>query len=378
MKELEDQHRGAMTLVDRALAARRTGDYRTAEGLFRQAFDAERAVAEAMAPDVDFEPTRSVLLRSAATLALDCDDWREAERLVAVALSGSPPEEIAEELRDVLEQAHFQRHLQLRGVELAPGEYQMSLSGAAVGHGFARVDHVYGRAKTVSAMVRRTAERQAGYPYRDHPRLPGSIQEGCHLYVAAPRAASVSVTVRVGVPGGQLDLFGDAGRGVEAMDEVMTCIALANAGEMSELGTRIADDAYGRNFIGLTRSLAPDGREVSQVGLTSRGPGGLRTVSLTRTRRQIGSTEAREGGDRGEGATEEVLGKLLYADATHPSERVRIVPIEGRVGAVEVHVPKGMLTDIVGPLWNKVVRAQCHRLRNRLLLDDIEAVESPS
>jgi hypothetical protein len=48
------------------------------------------------------EPTRSVLHRSAATLALDCGEYREAERLVATALAGNPPEPIANELRDVL------------------------------------------------------------------------------------------------------------------------------------------------------------------------------------------------------------------------------------------------------------------------------------
>jgi hypothetical protein len=34
---------------------------------------------------------------------------REAERLIAVALSGDPPDEIAEELRDLLEQVYFDR-----------------------------------------------------------------------------------------------------------------------------------------------------------------------------------------------------------------------------------------------------------------------------
>jgi len=134
MKELEDQHRGAMTLVDRALAAGRTGDGQAAQGLFREAFEAERAVAEAIACDEALEPTRSVLLRSAATLALDCGDWREAERLVAVALSGSPREDIADELRDVLEQAHSQRHVQIRGARPASGLPQTRVRGEANEH----------------------------------------------------------------------------------------------------------------------------------------------------------------------------------------------------------------------------------------------------
>jgi hypothetical protein len=36
-------------------------------------------------------------------LALQCQEYREAERLIATALSGNPPVEIAEELRELLE-----------------------------------------------------------------------------------------------------------------------------------------------------------------------------------------------------------------------------------------------------------------------------------
>jgi hypothetical protein len=53
------------------------------------------------------EPTRTVLLRSAATLALRCKQVRRAEQLVVQALLGSRPEALLEELRDVLEQIHF-------------------------------------------------------------------------------------------------------------------------------------------------------------------------------------------------------------------------------------------------------------------------------
>ena len=61
-----------------------------------------------VAPDLGAEPSRSVLHRSAASLAEQCGEFREAERLIAVALSGNPPEEIAEELRDLLQQVYGQ------------------------------------------------------------------------------------------------------------------------------------------------------------------------------------------------------------------------------------------------------------------------------
>jgi len=107
MKQVKDLHREAMRLVDEAELARRNGNAQVARECLRQAFDHERQAADLVVGDLSQEPTRSVLHRSAASLALECGALREAERLIAVALSGDPPDEIAEELRDLLEQVYF-------------------------------------------------------------------------------------------------------------------------------------------------------------------------------------------------------------------------------------------------------------------------------
>ncbi|HEX5271222.1 MAG TPA: hypothetical protein VFW33_12065, partial [Gemmataceae bacterium] len=74
------------------------------------------------ASDPSLEPTRSVLHRSAASLALECGEYREAERLIATALAGSPPETIAEELRDLLHRVYFDRPPKGRRPLKAAGE----------------------------------------------------------------------------------------------------------------------------------------------------------------------------------------------------------------------------------------------------------------
>lgn len=103
---VSDLHERAMELAEVALVAKRQGDSANSRRLFEEALDNERRAAEIVIPDLAAEPTRSVLLRSAASLAVECGEWREAERLIAVALSGDPPVEIAEELRDLLEQVY--------------------------------------------------------------------------------------------------------------------------------------------------------------------------------------------------------------------------------------------------------------------------------
>jgi tetratricopeptide (TPR) repeat protein len=107
MNQVKDLHREAMRLVDEADSARLSGNVQVARERLRQAFDNERQAADLVAGDLSQEPTRAVLHRSAASLALQCGALREAERLIAAALYGDPPDEIAEELRDLLEQVYF-------------------------------------------------------------------------------------------------------------------------------------------------------------------------------------------------------------------------------------------------------------------------------
>ena len=50
-----------------------------------------------------------MLHRSAATLAVECGELRYAERLIGRALAGNPPEDIADELRDLLLEEVYSR-----------------------------------------------------------------------------------------------------------------------------------------------------------------------------------------------------------------------------------------------------------------------------
>jgi hypothetical protein len=99
MSQVRDTHRRAMTLLDEANLARMRGDETQAQELRGQAFAAEKEAAEMLVDSQEKEPTRSILFRSAAILALECEEYTEAERLIAVGLKGNPPESVAEQLR---------------------------------------------------------------------------------------------------------------------------------------------------------------------------------------------------------------------------------------------------------------------------------------
>jgi hypothetical protein len=102
MQDLTSLHHEAMEWVDRAVLARRQGDRAAMIECTKAAFLKERSAADLAAGQFELEPTRSVLHRSAAVLAIECGLLREAEQLIGRALSGNPPIDIANELRDLL------------------------------------------------------------------------------------------------------------------------------------------------------------------------------------------------------------------------------------------------------------------------------------
>lgn len=79
LAEINGLHERAMELAEAAVVARTQGDAATARRRFREALAVASEAAARIAPKVDEEPMRSVLHRSAASLALNCEDDRIAE-----------------------------------------------------------------------------------------------------------------------------------------------------------------------------------------------------------------------------------------------------------------------------------------------------------
>ena len=95
-----------MDLAMKGDVASRNNETEKAKELYGAAFEMEREAALL----ADFlhnpEPGLSVLFRSAASLAIQCDRLRDGEQLIARALSGNPHPDIASELRELLQQIY--------------------------------------------------------------------------------------------------------------------------------------------------------------------------------------------------------------------------------------------------------------------------------
>lgn len=105
MTESKQLHEKAMAAFQEALVSRHLGREDEALTHYERALELERAAAMCFVDEGGSEPTRSILFRSAATLAMDCGKYAEARELIRFALSGSPPSEILIELKQMDEEA---------------------------------------------------------------------------------------------------------------------------------------------------------------------------------------------------------------------------------------------------------------------------------
>ena len=113
VREVNRLHRKAMEFADESFVVRLEGNREEYLRCTRLALEKEAAAADLMV-DEDVEPTRSVLHRSAATLAWRCEEYDRAKRLIYRALAGNPPPDIEYELNDLLGKVK----LALAGLEL--------------------------------------------------------------------------------------------------------------------------------------------------------------------------------------------------------------------------------------------------------------------
>lgn len=365
MNEIQGLHVAAMELADQAFLARLHDAPEKAADLLRRAFEKEAEAANLVSKDISLEPTRSVLHRSAAALALQVNEARLAEKLIAAGLSGEPPEEIAEELRDLLEQAHFERHLGLRGLVLAPNEFQFSLMGNLVGPGIAESEEFAGRLQSVEKLVYRTAERKAGREFREAGRRDKKLKKEVELYVSVPRAASFAVSFKIGerrqpkLPG--MDF------GAEIVDDIFERLELFGSSRTADLRSKIPDEGYYRNFVGLARQLAPDGVAIRTVGFTAiRGGQELRVaLSTPRAASPVATLDA----DRETRKRVHVRGTLKFANALKEKGLLKLVATNGLQHKIKV--PRGMMSDIVRPLWDYEVEVVGVNTPSCILLEDI-------
>ena len=190
-------HEQAMDWADKARAAKRSRENDAHDTFMQKAFEIEKQAALLIQSE-ESEPTRSVLHRSAASLAYKCKKYREAELLVSRALSGNPPGEIMGELRRLNRKIYFQLRMQDKDVTLSEQEFSMKLDGNEILDGLAPVDLVTHRISKLKKIFWNTIRQWNGLEIGTSARLK---EQSYTLWVSAFEPGSLDVVLKLGISG---------------------------------------------------------------------------------------------------------------------------------------------------------------------------------
>ena len=364
----QELHTKAIEYADNAFIKKFNGLFDEAKLLFTQAFELESAAAYSAKEDNIGEPTISVLLKSAASLAINCDKFDEAEKLICLALYGDSPKELADELRNLLEELYFQRHLQLQGISINSTELQLVIAGRGVGFGMVKSDLVFDKLSTFEKLTFRTAERILGRPFRSKGDVSKLIKSNFQPYLSVPRAASFALTIRIGCQTNQLKIEG-FDNSIEVIEELVENIGLVNVSDYDTLREKIPNETYFKNFVSLSKELAPDGDDINLVGLTIVRDGKQKDVQFTKIRSEINTSSTGEIETEGTNDKNvELSGRLFAADEDKSNIRLKVE----NTGVYTVTVPDG-LGDIVRKYWGEQVKIKGVEIRAKAIkLTDID------
>ena len=215
-------------------------------------------------------------------------------------------------------------------------------------------------------MITRITERKAERPFRHRGPPEAVIRKYLSPHVSLPRAASYSVSIRLGH--GQLHLPGlDLPELPEVIHDFLTIVEKVNGSVEDQLEELIPDNSYRQNALALAKQIAPDGANIKQVGFTASGIDGPRMIGFTRTKKDVRQSAADRAPE--EESVMEIHGTLLFADARGTSNEIRIVADDGEH---KVKVVPEMMDDIVRPLWNSVVSVRGVRRGSTVTLTEID------
>ena len=368
MKEIEILHNQAMDLAEKAVMLRVRKKTDESIDAFNSAFQLETQAAMQLKDLFEFEPSRSIMFRSAASLALNARRYREAEKMIAIGLSGNPPDPIADELRNLYENINFERHLHLKGVTLSDTDIQLSLAGNSAGYGMIKADEFIKRAEIFNNMTIRTAERLYNKPFRVSGKVSRDIKENFETYYSVPRAASFAITLRVGYRHNTYSLFEEQDIQAVVVNEIVENIKMVNNHDENKLKEKIENEDYFINTLGLIKKLSPDNKEISLVGLTTQKNGNENMVSFTRLTDEIKLAPiiCKEGVSDMEDVF--ITGKLIYANA--PTSGIRLTTDNGE--QYTIIIPKGLLADIVKPYWEQTVTIKGKKNGKKIIFEDLK------
>ncbi len=372
-------HNQAMELADEAALLLLKGKEQEALSLFQKATELETQAANSLPLALSSEPSRSILFRSAAALAVDAKEYKLADRLVANGLAGFPPPEIERELKDLYEDINFMRHADAQGIEIASDGLIMTVAGQATFYGGVLAEHIVSRLDRLQKEFYRTVERLLGLSFRTEKPVDAKIREQYTLYLNTHFGGSFGVYLQVGAPKKQPPLFKEfepvqSITGEEIIKEVVDCLRILEGSNPEQLRSKIPDEIYFDDFVSFARQIAPDGKEITTVVLRTSENTNKKPLVLRKDRKQLRDSLPRlkkEDVDN-ESIPSELRGTLKRASSPKFGKygTVGLELVGG--GRVSVKVPLGYMKDTVQPYYEEPVVVTVYEREGKYYLDDID------
>ena len=250
VREVSRLHEEAMKLADKSVVARLKGNREEYLRYTQEAYEKEAVAAQLMLDEEDVEPTRSVLHRSAATLAYRCKLYEQAKKLIHRALGGNPPSDIESELNELLGDVNLAQ----AGVYLGERQLQFSLYGMEVGYGNASVTELATRESSIRKMLNIAAKSAVRY-FHEFSAAKLKDYQDVVLYIDGIYPGSCNVSLRLAEP------IQNLLPGFEQPDEIIAPflenLNLFNRGEYEVLEEKIGDRSDYRDFVNAAKKLAP-------------------------------------------------------------------------------------------------------------------------
>jgi hypothetical protein len=337
-------HQDAMARVEDALVARRRGAHERARELFQAALALELESAE----QVTSQPSRSILFRSAAWLALEAEDPSEAERLAACGLADrGVPNRVKDELRAVAEEARLRLHRPLPP-PTAASSLTLHVEGPEVGYGTAAPADIEPRKDALQHLVVRTAERHAGQAFRRRGIPPASLTRQLQQRVSY---AAGSMVVQLTLGGDSPHAVGRERRYCGRRSQLPCPVRRGWERRASRTDPRRNIPREFRAACDTARPRRPSrhlGRRRNRHGewAAPRGP------SAQALSEREGPAKAPRSGP----ALETFQGQLRAADETTNKNTIKLLLGDAPYETVSIDVGDAVMEDIVRPLYGHMVR----------------------
>lgn len=371
----EHQHKRAMEIAELAVKKSGEKEHELASVLYAAALQHEMSVVNLLRDQYDIEPSRSIICRSAATLALDCGKIDDAERIAATGLAGNAPPEIASELRDILFEVQYLRHV---GASPAMSEdvVRLTISGPAiVGH---RIDPevFFPRIEAMYSIISRVQEKLQNRHFRPSSRRLKSLTEELPVQVEPSINGEFGVDFHTRIQQPRLKMDNQSDDGVaNSTLRVISDVSEGRKNSLMKFCNR--DEAYYRYFVATVRSLLPDGKKVKNVGVFTKDKQLNRVgVKLTYASKTQSKTMSLVKKEQSHVQAVGVLSGAVQVGSQRKS-RVKVTTVvDGETSDQSFTVPAGITSEFLAKYWNANVIVTGISRKNALpVLDDIDFVQ---